>query len=135
MSTFDGPSREQSCVRRERTNTPMQALQLMNDVQHFEAARSLAERVLNEGGTTDASKIQWLFRVVLARIPDAQENNLLLAALQKQRSLYLNTPREASVVSNAGEAPPKNAAPAAETAAWTLLGNLVLNLDETVNRN
>lgn len=135
MSTFDGPSREQSCVRRERTNTPMQALQLMNDVQHFEAARSLAERVLTEGGMTDAEKIQWLFRVVLARTPDAQENNLLLVALQKQRSLYRKTPRDASVVSQAGEASPKNASPAAETAAWTLLGNLVLNLDETVNRN
>ncbi len=135
MSTFDGPSREQSCVRRERTNTPMQALQLMNDVQHFEAARALAERVLTEGGTTDAGKIQWLFRVVLARTPDAQESNLLLAALQKQRTLYRNTPREASAVSHAGEAPPQNTAPAAETAAWTLLGNLVLNLDETVNRN
>ncbi len=135
MSTFDAPSREQSCVRRERTNTPMQALQLLNDVQHFEAARALAERVQQEGGSSENARIQWLFQVVLARTPDERETVLLRQALQKQRELYRNSPQDAALVVNAGEAQPKKSAPSPESAAWTLLANLVLNLDETVNRN
>src|SRR6185436_7971234 len=85
MSNFDGPNREQVCTVRERSNTPLQALQLMNDTQHFEAARALAERLIAEGGSTDESRIAWLYRTVLSRRPLAEESELVSKALAKQR--------------------------------------------------
>ncbi|MFO1486428.1 MAG: PSD1 and planctomycete cytochrome C domain-containing protein [Verrucomicrobiaceae bacterium] len=135
MSNFDAPNREQSCTRRERSNTPMQALQLLNDIQYFEAARALAERVLKEGGPDDEKRLHWLFRTVLSRNPDAQEFSMLTAALTKQRELYQKDPKAAEKAILVGESLPKKFAAPAETAAWTLIANLVLNLDETVTRN
>jgi hypothetical protein len=135
MSNFDAPNREQSCVRRERSNTPMQALQLLNDVQHFEAARALAERILTEGGADDTSRLRWLFRTVLSRVPDEKESGFLTDALAQQRYHAGADAKAAEAVVKAGESTPKNVAPAIETAAWTLVANLVLNLDETVTRN
>jgi hypothetical protein len=135
MSNFDAPNREQSCTRRERSNTPMQALQLLNDVQHFEAARALAERVIAESGPDDEKRLQWLFRTVLSRKPDAKEFSMLTAALAKQRALYQKNPQAAEKAISVGESLPKKIATPAETAAWTLVSNLVLNLDETVTRN
>ena len=135
MSNFDAPNREQSCTRRERSNTPMQALQLLNDVQHFEAARALAERVIAEGGPDDSAKLNWLFRTVLSRKPDTKEFSMLTAALAKQRELYQKDPKAAEKAISVGESTPKKIAAPAETAAWILIANLVLNLDETVTRN
>lgn len=135
MTNFDAPNREQSCLRRERNNTPMQALQLLNDVQHFEAARTLAERVLTEGGKDDAARLRWLFRTVLSRVPDEKETGLLTDALAQQRHHARADAKAAEAIVAAGESAPKRVAPAAETAAWTMVANLVLNLDETVTRN
>lgn len=135
MSNFDGPNREQVCIVRERTNTPLQALQLMNDVQHFEAARSLAERVLSEGGETTTERVTWLYRIVLSRIPDEEESRLVSEALETQLSLYRADPAAAAKAIQVGESKPKNIAPPEDTAAWTMIANLILNLDETVNRN
>jgi hypothetical protein len=135
MSNFDGPNREQVCTVRERSNTPLQALQLMNDVQHFEAARALAERVLAEVSGSDEERIAHVYRTVLSRRPDAEELKLVTAALQKQRELYQADPAAASQSIQVGESKPKGIAPAEETAAWTMIANLVLNLDETICRN
>ncbi|MBA4016915.1 MAG: hypothetical protein C0483_07000 [Pirellula sp.] len=135
MSNFDGPNREQMCARRERSNTPLQALQLMNDVQHFEAARALAERALADGGTSDETRIAFLYRTVLARAPEADEVKLVRSALEKQRQLYADEPKAATAAIAFGESKPKHIAADAETAAWTMTANLILNLDETVNRN
>ena len=135
MSNFDAPNREQICVRRERNNTPMQALQLLNDTQHFEAARALAERALAEGGKDDATRLRWLFRTVLSRFPDETEARMLTAELSKQRGSVKADPAAAEKAIRVGESAPKLAAPTAEIAAWTLMANLVLNLDETVTRN
>lgn len=135
MSNFDGPNREQVCTVRERSNTPLQALQLMNDTQHFEAARALAERILVEGGPSDDSRVTWLYRTVLSRRPAVAELDLVSNALQKQRGIYRGDPSGATKAIRIGESSPKNVAPVEETAAWTMIANLILNLDETVCRN
>ncbi|MFO0928159.1 MAG: DUF1553 domain-containing protein [Gemmataceae bacterium] len=135
MSTFDAPNREQVCTVRERSNTPLQALQLMNDVQHFEAARALAERALAEGGATTPERLTFLVRTVLARRPDADEVRLLSAALERQRELFRADPEAAKKAVHVGESIPRAVAPEAETASWAMIANLIFNLDETVNRN
>ncbi len=135
MSNFDGPNREQVCTIRERSNTPLQALQLMNDTQHFEASRALAERVLEKGGDSDESRIRWLYRTVLSREPAASEAELVTKALEKQRAVYRADLAAAEKAIRVGESSPKGIAAADETAAWTMIANLVLNLDETVCRN
>ncbi|MBM3980365.1 MAG: DUF1553 domain-containing protein [Planctomycetes bacterium] len=135
LTNFDGPNREQLCAVRERTNTPLQALQLMNDVQYFEAARVLAERVLADGGKTTDDRITFLYRTALGRKPDADELRIVAAALAKQQKLFVADPEGAKKVARAGEAKTKGVAPDAEVAAWTMIANLVLNLDEAVTRN
>jgi len=135
LTNFDGPNREQLCAVRDRTDTPLQALQLMNDVQHFEAARALAERVLAEGGQSTEDRISYLYRTVLSRKPDADEQRLISQALVKQRDLFAANPANATKVVHTGESKPRGVAPDVEVAAWTMIANLVLNLDETINRN
>ncbi len=135
MSNFDGPNREQSCTRRERSNTPLQALQLMNDVQHVEAARALAERVLSEGGETPEARVAFLFRTVLSRLPTADETRIVLAGLARQQQLYQAAPEQAAQLIRVGESPPRNVASPEDTAAWTMIANVILNTDETLNRN
>ncbi len=135
MSNFDAPNREQFCTRRERSNTPLQALQLMNDVQHIEGARVFAERMLQETHANDESRLSALFRKVLTRSPDARELELLKAALADQRRYYATRVKDAEAVVKQGEAEVIGSAPVQETAAWTLVANLVFNLDETVTRN
>jgi hypothetical protein len=135
LVNFDAPNREQSCAVRDRTNTPLQALQLMNDVQNFEAARALAERAIRDGGPTVEDRITFLYRTVLARRPAEAETKLVAAALAKQLALYRADPEAAAKAIRVGESAPKYVAPAPETAAWTLVANLILNLDETLNRN
>jgi hypothetical protein len=135
LSNFDAPNREQVCTVRERSNTPMQALQLLNDVQFFEAARALGERAIGEGGKTSEERIAFLYRVVLSRRPDADELRLVSAALGTQTALYRADPAAAKKVIRVGESKPSGIAPDEETAAWTMIANLILNLDEAVNRN
>jgi hypothetical protein len=135
LTNFDGTNREQLCAVRDRTNTPLQALQLMNDVQHFEAARALAERTLAEGGKDTPARIAFLYRTVLGRKPDAGEVRIVSAALAKQRAIFDADAEAAKKVVHTGESKPKGTAPDAEVAAWTLVSNLVLNLDEVVMRN
>jgi hypothetical protein len=135
LVNFDAPNREQLCAVRDRTNTPLQALQLMNDVQHVEAARALAERSLTEGGRTTDERITFLYRTLLSRRPDADELRLVTANLAQQRELYRADPAAARKLVAAGESKPRGVAPADETAAWTMIANLLLNLDETLNRN
>jgi cytochrome c553 len=135
MTNFDAPNREQSCTVRPRTNTPLQALQLMNDVQHFEAARALAERAMSEGGNTTAERITFLYRTVLARKPDPDELRIVTAALEKQFAIFQADPAAAKKAIQVGESQPQRLASDTETAAWTMIANLILNMDETVNRN
>ncbi len=135
MANFDGPSREQSCPVRERSNTPMQALQLMNDVQHIEAARAMAQRLMTDGGATPESRIRHAYRLVLARDPRPEELTIVRTAFDQHLDAYQKAPAEAAKFIRQGGSAPKAGLAEPELAAWTLISNLVLNLDETVNRN
>ena len=135
MANFDAPSREQFCTRRERSDTPLQALQLMNDVQHFEAARGLAARILTEGGDATPARITWAFRTVVGRRPNDHETLIIWSALEKHLARYQKDPEAAKAAIHNGESAPPASLPEPELAAWTLIANLLLNLDETVTKN
>jgi hypothetical protein len=135
MSNFDAPNREQSCTMRERSNTPLQALQLMNDIQHVEAARSLAQRMLKEGGPTAQERIAFAFRVVLARAPEAEELQILERELAAHLLKYQQDGELAKKLIANGESKPDPALAPAELAAHTMVASALLNLDETVTRN
>ena len=98
MTTFDAPSRESCQVRRERTNTPLQALLLMNEPQFIEAARALAERTLREGGSTTDDRLTYMFRLVTARSPDANDLAELSAALDDLTAHYTQRARSRQTV-------------------------------------
>jgi hypothetical protein len=135
MANFDAPNREAYCARRDRSNTPLQALQLMNDVQHFEAARALGERLMVEGGATPRDRITFGFRVVLARKPDAGELATLDGQCRKHLERFRSDPEAAKRVVHVGASAPRAGLPDAELAAYTLVANTLLNLDETVTRD
>ena len=134
MTTFDAPDRETCQVRRARTNTPLQALVLMNDVQFFEAARKFAERVLREGGVTPEQRLQFAFRSVLSRHPTQDEIASMLGLLQDQQAEYGANPDEAMKLLGAGESPRDETLPVSELAAWTMVTHLIFNLSETVTK-
>ena len=135
MSNFDGPNREQFCTVRERSNTPLQALQLLNDTQHFEAARAFAERILSEGGTIPEARIRYAYQSTLSRHPAPDELAIVLQTLQQCLTRYKADPEGAKQAIAVGESKPSGKHEPTELAAYTLLANLLLNLDETVTRN
>jgi hypothetical protein len=135
LTNFDGPNREQTCTVRERSDTPLQALQLMNDVQHFEAARAFAERIMTEGGASPTDRIAFAYRAAISRKPTPEETAVVQDALKKFLAEYAQSGDAAKKVIANGESKAKAALPPNELAAWTLVANLVLNLDETINRN
>ncbi len=135
MASFDAPNREQSCSARGRSNTPLQALQLMNDIQHVEAARNFAERMLTEGGDTAEERIAWGWRTVTAREPDDDELAIALNALAQHENRYASDEAAANELVTYGESEPDPKLAKPELAAYTLVANLLLNLDEVVNKN
>jgi len=134
MTTFDAPNRESYCLRRERSNTPLQALNLMNDIQFFEAARAFAQCLLTSGPATTDARITHAFRTVASRRPTAQEAEIIRAALEKHLVAYKARLEEAKQAIHYGESKPDDRLDPAELAAWTLLANLLLNLDEMVTK-
>lgn len=134
MLMFDSPSREVCAVRRSRTNTPLQALSLLNEVTWVEAARVLAQRMLTEGGATTDSRVAWGFRRVTGRWPDDTERQILTEGVQRYLARYQADPEAAQRLIAVGEAPRPDALAPAELAAWTLTANVLLNLDEVVTR-
>jgi len=135
MVNFDAPAREAFCAQRERSNSPLQALQLMNDVQHFEAARALAQRMMTQGGKTVQERITFAYQTVLSRKPDAVELAIVSETLASHLKKYeANVDAAKKVIANGeSKAPPE--LPVSELAANTMIANLILNLDETLNRN
>ncbi len=134
MVTFDSSNREQCIVRETRTNTPLQALDLMNDVTYVEASRKFAERILAEGGAVPAERIAYGFRLALARAPKPAETAVLLTAFSQFEERFRPDARAASALLREGDsAQAKNLDPG-ELAAYTGVASLILNLDETVTK-
>ena len=134
MTTFDAPSREGCTVRRERTNTPLQALQLMNEEQQVECSRALAQRALREGGASPEERAVFLFRLLALRPPHKDDVDDLVALYRAQLSEATAQPEAAQLLLKVGETPADPSLDPSELAAWTLVGNLVLNLDEAINK-
>lgn len=134
MTALDAPSREACIVRRERTNTPLQALLLMNEQQYVEASRVLAERTLKLGGATPDARLQYLFKAVTSRPAEASELAELQSVLQDHMTRYSQDPKAAQALIAVGETKADPALSPSELAAWTLVANLVLNLDEVVTK-
>lgn len=136
LATFDSPDREFCVARRSPTNTPLQALALMNDPTFLEAARKLGERMLIEGGGDDAARLTWGFRLVTARDPSTEEVSMLRDLLDRQRRDFADGVSAPQGLLNAGAAERQTkVASDEELAAYASLGSLLLNLDEAVNRN
>jgi hypothetical protein len=135
LATFDAPDRETCTARRLVTNTPLQALALMNDPTFTEAARMLGERMLSEGGVTDTERVAWGFARVTGRNPEQSELRLLLDLLESQRHDFAEGRSTTESVLNVGEATVNSFMERSELAAYASLGRLLLNLDETITRN
>ncbi|MCA9146683.1 MAG: DUF1553 domain-containing protein, partial [Planctomycetales bacterium] len=133
MQIFDAPSREYCVVRRERTNTPKAALALMNDVQFVEAARNLAERMMKSGESAEA-RIAFGFRVATARRPEEAEAKVLLGIYDSVLPSYQADNASAQALVSVGESKRDESVDVAELAAWTVVANAILNLDETVTK-
>lgn len=134
MMIFDAPMRESCQVRRSRTNTPMQALAAMNDPQFVEAARVMAQRALSRPGS-DAERLAFVFERATGRLPSASEAEILLRTLGTQRKEFADKAEQAAQLMKVGEHPADPNLDPREVAAWTLLCNLVLNLDETLTQH
>jgi len=134
LDIFNAPSREVSCVRRDRTNTPLQALVAMNDPQYIEAARNLAQHMLNQVTGDDTAKLNSLSERLLCRPLKPQEQDILKASLQDLRSHYTASAPDAEALIKVGESKADEKLPKAEFAAWTMVCNQLLNLDEVLNK-
>ncbi len=134
MEVFDAPSRETCTVRRERTNTPLQALALMNDLTYVEAARALARRLIREGGSSDDDRVAFGFRLVTARRPTTPELEVLRLGLQRHRTTYEKDREAAKELIQVGHSEPDPEIDVAELAAYAALANALLNLDETISK-
>ncbi|MCL6505115.1 MAG: PSD1 and planctomycete cytochrome C domain-containing protein [Pirellulales bacterium] len=133
LAAFDAPSRETCTVRRARTNTPLQSLVLMNDEQYVEAARHLAQRMLSAGPEA-RERLRYGFRWVAARQPDEAELDVLLRVLAAQQAEFQADPAAAEKLLSVGESPRPPEMDAVELAAYTMVGNLLLNLDEAITK-
>jgi hypothetical protein len=134
MLMFDAPSRETCTVRRARTNTPLQALALMNDTQYVEASRHLAQRMMTEGGSTPDERIAFAFRLATARQPDAEEAQVLLDVYQDHLEEFQADPEAAKELIAVGETPRDESLDPPQFAATTMVASLILNLDETITK-
>ncbi|MBI1355555.1 MAG: DUF1553 domain-containing protein [Acidobacteria bacterium] len=134
LSSFDAPNREKCTVRRARTNTPLQALALLNDPTFVEASRALAERLLSEAPSDAAARLQRAYLLALNREPNGRERDLLLTLLDRELSGYRADPDAARELLSVGESRWSPDLDPAELAAWTTVSSTILNLDETITK-
>jgi hypothetical protein len=134
MTVFDAPDREVCVVRRSTTNTPLQALTLLNDPIFVEAARKLAERAIREGGADTDARLAYAFRLATGRVADDHDRRILRFALDRLRAAYEVDTAGAQSLLKVGASPPDPSIPAVELAAYTAVANMILNLDETITK-
>ncbi len=135
LLAFDAPSREECTVSRPRSNTPQQALVLLNDPTYVEAARAFAERILMHGGPDDSSKLNWAYQIALSRNVNPNEANVLLDVLAKHLNTYKQNPQAADEYLSVGRRVTPENIDKSELAAWTSISRIILNLHETITRN
>ena len=135
MSIVDAPSREACVMRRERTNTPMLALLLMNDPQYVEAARALAQRTMRQGGNDTAGRATYMFRQCLSRHPSTEELADLVKAYEEEFAYYSKDIEAAKKLVAVGMVAADTKMAVSQLAAWTMTANLLLTLDEVITKN
>jgi cytochrome c553 len=134
LAAFDAPSREECTANRPRSNTPLQALALLNDPTYVEAARALAQRAIREGGADPPQRIAYAVRRTLQRDPEPEETELLAALYEKHREQYAEDKAAAEALVGVGESKPPRGIDPVELAAWTSVARVVLNLHEAITR-
>jgi hypothetical protein len=134
MTVFDAPDREFCIVRRSSTNTPLQALTLLNDPIFVEAARKLAERSFHEGGTTAESRLEFAFRLSTGRVPGEQERHVLRKTFDEMLAAYRSDEQGARSLVSVGASISDPSIPVSELAAYTAVANMILNMDEVITK-
>jgi hypothetical protein len=135
MLTFDAPTREECAVNRAESNTPLQALALLNDPIFVEAARVFAQNSLKQGGSSVRSRIDWAFQRAVGRSPTAKERTAMEGLYQRNLARFRAAPGEARALSHAGEAPVDETADTLVLAAMATVTRAILNMHETITRN
>jgi hypothetical protein len=134
MDAFDAPMRDAVCTRRQRTDTPLQALVTMNDEQWVEAARALAQRVIEQGGKQPVQRIKLMSDILLSHDPPPQMASVLEGSLSQMEKHYAADPKAAAELLTVGETKSDPSIPPPELAAWTMVASEMLNLDETLTK-
>ena len=134
MLAFDAPTREGCVAERTRSNTPQQALVLLNDPTYVEASRVFAERILQHGGDTDGERLAWAFERALSREPSAGERDILLRLAGERAAYFAANAGAAKAAAAAGEWPAATALKPERVAAWAAVSRAILNLYETTSR-
>jgi len=134
LKAFDAPSREECTAKRAKSNTPLQALALLNDPTFVEAARVFAQRIMTEGGSTNEARLLWGYRTAVSRPPSDEVTKELLAIHLKHLEHYRKEFESAKALISSGDAPLNTQLPAEELAAWTSVARVLLNLHETITR-
>lgn len=134
LTTFDAPDREKCSLRRTVTNTPLQALVLLNDPTYIESARALAEKVLQQAGKSPSRRAALAFQLALSRSPAKSELSVLTQLAKQQTAYFRKTPQEAAQLLANGESEYDQTLNVPELAAWTMVASAILNLDETISK-
>lgn len=135
LKAFDAPTREECTADRARSNTPLQALVLLNDPTYVEAARAFAERIVRDGGGDTSSRLNFAFQQALSRRPRDEETKLLTSLYERHLAGYRGDPKAAGELLGVGDRPLSTAGNAPELAAWTSVARVIFNLHEMVTRN
>ena len=134
MEIFNAPTREGASVQRGRTNTPLQALVVLNDPQFVEASRYLAQKAMKEAGKGLDQRLDYMTMRLLARPFDAQERSVAKQAYNDYAAYYDSHSEHAQTLLQTGDSKPDQVLPAAESAAFTVLASQIMNLDEVLNK-